>query len=440
MPGPADADSPATASLQRFAAECLLGGEPLPALNALGTAAAPAAQALRGIALAQLREFAAARAELAAAVAAFARTGAVAAAATALAAAGEVAAAQRDFGAADRLLARAATLLARGGERRNAAWTLAVHARLRALAGDATGAGRLLARAERALPRDVDANLAAALALARADLGLGRGDAAAAALSLQRAAARLDRRIAPALAGELGAAAAALREQRFVVIAPPDQTGLAIDAVEIAAIAGGTSPRLAARLGCRRWFVVDGIARRAGFGGSAAVPLRRRPVLFLLLHCLAAAWPQAVGWRRLATAVFGLDVDDDSLRLRAKVEIERLRRLLPPRARLVAAQNAWRLALPRDTAVVVLDLRHGPHQGPLPALLQALLADGAPWSIGALARASGCSRSSVRRALRGLGAAVRAVGAARARGYVAADPHGIASQMLLVGLLDTSRR
>ena len=388
-----------TRSEERSAAGALAAGRPLDALSALERKDDARARALRGVALAQLGEYDAAF-ELLERAARELRDP------RALAAAGEVAAARRDFPLADSLLRRAIPALRRAGDRRNASWALVARARAAALAGDARLARACLARARNA---PADATVRAGLALARAEAALARGDA--------RRVRRAPAGAPPALAAEIAATAAALARPVAV-----DVLGRrTLDAFDLA------SARRAPRA-----FVVDGLARRA-----AGASLARRPVLFAILARLAAAWPRAVGWRDLARDVFDSPLADESDFFRARVEIARLRRLLPRGARIVAERNAWRLAPRRGDAVVLLE----PVAREAGDELLALLADGAAWSVPALARASGASARTVQRALGDLARAglAAASGAARARRWVATAPAGIASQMFLVGLARSKR-
>lgn len=436
----------------RAAAHCLARGDPLGALMVLAAREDAHARALRGIALSQLGEFEAARELLTGAARAFAEHGLAVHRARALAAAGEVAAGQRDFRAADALLGRAVRALVRAGDRRNAAWALAIHARLRALAGDTRRARALLASARRHLPAGADRALRAQLVLAGADERVRRLDAALAAEALARLAGPARPRV-PALARELEAAAAVLARPLVHVRVPRTDARLQLDARALAEALSKRSSTLAAGLGAQRLFLVDESAQRVRFGGGRDASLRRRPVLFALLARLATSWPRVVSWRALACDVFGFEerrlaASDDSLRLRAKVEIARLRRLLPRGARIAAERNAWRLVLPRGAEPVLFgwaapsDTRAQPADDDGLALrLEAFLSDGLPWAVDDLATAAGHSRSSVLRALRVLleRERVEARGRARARRYVARFPAGIASQMLLVGLLQPGR-
>ncbi len=438
---------------ERAAAHSLAHGDALGALIALAAREDAHARALRGIALAQLGELEAARELLLDSARTFEQHGLAVHRARALAAAGEVAAGQRDFRAADELLGRAVTALRRAGDRRNAAWALAIHARLCALRGDTRRARALLATAHRSLPAGADRTLRAQLALAGADERVRRLDTVLATETLARATGPARSRSVPALARELEAAAAALARPVVHVLAPRTGTHLELDARALADTLSARGSALAAELGARRLFLVDEGARRARFGGGRDASLRRRAVLFALLARLAASWPNAVTWRLLARDVFGFDLrrltaGDDSLRLRAKVELARLRRLLPTGARIAAERSAWRLALPPGVELVLLSLRapssERAQSSPADELglrLEAFLADGMPWAVDDLATAAGHSRSSVLRALRVLLARhrIEAVGNARARRYLARAPAGIASQILLVGLLQAGR-
>ncbi len=427
-PGPPRLDSAHLA-----AARALAGGDVLGALSALSGRADPHALALQGIALARLGEAADARALLERAARGL-RRGTGVHRARALAAAGEVAAGQRDFRAADALLGRAVAALRAGKDRRNAAWALVVHARLCALRGELRRARALLAAAGRALPAGTDATLRSGLALARTEERVRRADLGTAAAALAREAER-----GSVLAGELAAAAAALTRPVARVHAPRTGRTEVLDGAALTRLCAGMEPRGAPAT--RRAFLVDSLRRRCLFAGGRALGLARRPVLFALLARLARAWPEAVPWRTLARDVFELTRADDSARLRGKVEIDRLRRLLPARARIVAATNAWRLELPPGSEVLCLEPLAPDARAGLEARIEAFLADGVAWSARDLAAACGTSASSLQRALRALVRAGRVgvLGRARARRYTASAPAGIASQMLLVGLSQPAR-
>lgn len=426
------------------AARALAAGLPLAALTEIASLEDPHARALRGIALAQLGEYAAARSLLETAAADFARHAMPLERARALAAAGEAAAAERDLRAASRLLTRAVSALRRAGDSRNAAWALLVHARVAALRGAERAARSLLGAARLAgTAAKADPTLRAAFALADAEARLRRLDAAGAARSLGRRPTGGARGPVPALLAEIAALSDALGQAAAIARDPRRMETLALSPLELARVLAGNSARLDAFLRSRRALLVDRIAERVLFGGSRGADLRRKPVLRALLDRLAEAWPEPVAWRDVARDVFGLDIDghDDSLRHRARVEVERLRRLLPRGVRVVAERNAWRLAPPRGAAIAILEVSPRESAVGLEGLLLALLADGAAWSAADLADASGTSASTVRRALGALvhRGAVAKDGLARACRYTARAPEGIASRMWLAGLLRPGR-
>lgn len=423
------------------AAVALAWGQPLAALNAIERHGDPHALALRGIALAQLGEHTAARKLLERAARLFATLRQPRERARALAAAAEAAAAQRDLRAAERLFDEATRDLQRCGDHRNAAWTFAVHARLCALRGSSAKARALLARAIAILPADADTNVRTQLVLAQAELATRDQDGSAAAAALARVLRQFDADRAPALTAEAAQLATTLRTT--VAGARRGAVSTPLDAVALTQILHGRGAAATTLVGARRWFVVDAIARRALWPGGRTVDLSRRPVLLRLLGAFEHRWPEPVPWRELGRTVFELPRPNESVLARCKVEIDRLRVVLPAPAKVVAARNAWRLALPRGSAPVLLFL---PAETTEPAsrlveLIGALLDDGAAWSVADLATATAQSRSSVLRGLRTLARAgrVRVTGRARTRRYVAASPAGLASQMLLVGLLAPSR-
>lgn len=410
----------------RRAAQALSRGDPLAALNLTAGDERGHARALRGIALAQLQELDAAARELTAAAAAFADAPLYRA--RALAALAEVAAARRELGTALDALAAAARELEAAGDARNAAWTRLVRARVLLLVGAADEARADIAlAAERAAGGD--AVLVAALELARAAAAARElsGDEALAALD--RALAALARGEHPLLAAELAAQrdAAALPVGRVTVAGETSRVGW----TDLARLFRGGAPLVWRGGEARRWLAVDAVARRALFCGEDAVDLSAREVLFALLAELARAWPEAVATDELVRRVFDGPPGDESHRDRARVELGRLRRALPAGAGVRALGNAWALELPAGVVPAVVELAD---EG---SALAALVADGGAWAARDLALATGASVRTVQRALAELARRgdVLAVGNARARRWVAAEPGGIASQMFLVGLL-----
>ncbi len=439
---------PATHHVQ--AAEALARGDPLSALNLVAGDEGAHARALRGIAFAQLQEFDAATAELRAAAQAFA--GEPLYRARALAALAEIAAARRELGTALEALAAAADELDAVGDDRNAAWARLVRARILLLVGSVDEARADLARAAGGATLDRPV-LRAAFELARAAASVRELSAEEALAALDRALAELAREEHPMLAAELDLHRAGLAlplarlavGERTVELALPALAAVFRGGgrlpIEVVADAGagdgpgrerGAERERTSDAGCRRWLVVDAIARRAAFCGEDAVDLSGREVPFALLVELARAWPGELSSDELVARVFDGPAGDESHRERCRVEIGRLRRLLPGGARIEARRHAWRLAVGAGAAVVRVELLTGD------SALTALLADGQAWAARDLSLAIGASPRSVQRALVELSrkGGARPLGEARARRWVASGAtQGIASQMFLVSLL-----
>jgi hypothetical protein len=266
---------------------------------------------------------------------------------------------------------------------------------------------------------------------------------------LDRALAELSRADHPPLAAELDAHREALT-QPFASLHACGQ-GARVTLPELASILRGTGQLPIDESRCstdRTWLLVDGIGQRVLFAGEHAVDLSARVVLFDLLAALAHDWPEDVTTESLVQKVFdgpvfaerlentGPDEIEESYRDRLRVEIGRLRALVPPGVKLEALGNAWRLVVASDACVVHVTL---PGKE---SALTALLSDGSPWAARDLALALGISQRSVQRALNEIArtGAVHPVGEARARRWMAADATpGIASQMLLVSLLSPRR-
>ena len=126
--------------------------------------------------------------------------------------------------------------------------------------------------------------------------------------------------------------------------------------------------------------LVADTARQALRSPMATVDLSRRPVLFALARQLAEAWPGDAPREALIAAVFRLRRPDETHRARLRVEAGRLRVALRawPRS---ASRRGYALALPPGCEAVTLA---PPDESAHPEL-QALLADGQPWSSAALA-------------------------------------------------------
>lgn len=393
------------------AARALSFADPLTALRFVALRSDPPALALRGIAMAQLGELSHARALLRRAAHKFGAGEAVARARCVVAQA-EVSLSLRDLAGAERGLSAAVALLAKRGDVANAAFARLVQVRRLSLLGETERAERELSK----LPLvGTPPRLAALIQLTAADLAMKRVDAAGAerALSLAREAA-VRARILP-LVAEVEKAEKQLREP----------VARAFEAGAERAVLLRELPEL---WGSGR-LVVDACQRELRFGAQR-VSLVTRPVLLHLLVALAEAAPGDVGRDALITRVFGAKRIDDSHRVRLRVELGRLRKLVVKCADVRATPRGFELAAHGKTSCLLL---LPPGDGEASALL-SLLRGGDAWATSALAAAIGRSQRAVQRALATLerDGKVRAIGAGRARRWVAAPAAGFATTLLLV--------
>jgi hypothetical protein len=174
--------------------------------------------------------------------------------------------------------------------------------------------------------------------------------------------------------------------------------------------------------------VVDA-CRYAVRAGGKVISLAGRAVPFILARALAEAWPNDVSRDALVQRAFRLKIADESLRVRLRVEVGRLRKLLQPMAEINATERGFALTPYRTRKVVVLAR---PVEEDHAALL-AFLADGESWATSALGLALGTSQRSVQRALDELAAAgkVQSYGCGRARRWMTPPLPGIATTLLL---------
>lgn len=401
-------------SLITAAARALASGDPLGALQRVALRDDPPALALRGIAMAQLGEFARAKALLRRAGRAFNPRETVARARCVVAEA-EVALASRDLGWPIQALDAARTTLAAHGDRTNAA--LAEHLAIRRLllVGSLDEAERALAGIDAAtLPpalRTAHQLVAAGIAMRRV-----RTKAARAALEAARQAARAV--AIPALTAEVETAFRMLDSPAARLIEAGSERPLLLEEVEA--------------LLSSKALVIDA-CRHAVRDTSATISLARRPVLFSLVRALAEAWPQDAVRDTLVARAFRAKRADESHRARLRVEIGRLRRVLRPLAGVNATRQGFVLAPLRAREVVVLAR---PIEEEHAAVL-ACLADGEAWSSSALALALGTSQRTVQRALDELAAAgkVQWIGRARARRWMTPPIPGFTPILLLSGPL-----
>jgi hypothetical protein len=301
----------------------------------------------------------------------------------------EVALAMRELGASPKALRVAIDTLDAHGDRANA-----LHARLIALRGLV-----LVGRVAEAARDLALLELQAAPSLQRAQAALIEAEIALRTLHTQRARAALTRARRYAqragvagLVGEVDALARALHLPAARAIQAGRSQAISLEEVE--------------RCLRTRRFVVDA-CRRSVHARDRQLHLKRRPVLFALVRCLAEAAPAAVTRAHLIAKAFGISRVNESQRVRLRVELARLRKLLLGMAEIRAAADGF--------------------------ALQALLADGAAWSSSALSLALGVSQRGTQRALAALEARaeVHALGRGRARRWVSRPYTEIATVLLL---------
>ena len=404
-------------SLITAAARALAAGDALGALKRVALRDDAPALALRGIAMAQLGDFARARILLRSAARGFGAREAVARARCVVAEA-EVALVSRDLGGwpAAALDSARATLEAHG-DQVNAAQAQQLALRHLVLIGRLDEAEPQLAELSRA-PLPPAARAAHELVVAGVALRRVRAKAARAAIARARQAARESR--IPALIAEVEAAAAALDAPAARQLTRGEERLLLLDEVETLL----ASPAL----------VIDA-CRHAVRDAHSVVSLARRPVLFALACALGEAWPGDVTRDTLVARAFGARRADDSHRARLRVEIGRLRTSLKALTRVQATKAGFVLEPLRARELVLLAR---PVEEEHAAVL-AFLADGESWSSSALALALGTSQRSVQRALDALATSGKAqsFGRGRARRWTAPPAPGFMTALLLPAPLPT---
>jgi tetratricopeptide (TPR) repeat protein len=392
------------------AGRALRAGDPLGALKRIALRDDPPALALRGIAMAQLGDLGRARELLRRAARAFGPRETVERA-RCLTAEAEVALAARDLAWPPRALAEALRAFAAHGDRENAAHAQLLRIRRLLLLGRIDEAERASASLELGPGAD---RLAAVAGLVTFEIALRRGRAEPARDALDGARAAADRSGIGALREEVDQAARALVLPAARLVA--DGAARPLTLAEVEAVLA--SPDL----------VVDG-CRRAARRGERLVALARRPVLFSLLHGLAAAWPDEAPRDDLIARAFGARRPNASHRARLRVEMGRLRQTLGPLGGVRATAGGFTL-VPRGGGQV--RLLAPPIDSP-DATVLALLADGEAWSTSALALALGSSQRTVQRSLAALASAgqVRALGRGRSQRWLSAPVAGFATTLLL---------
>jgi hypothetical protein len=403
-------------SLITAAARALAAGDPFGALNLVALRDDPSALALRGIAMAQLGDFARAKALLRRAARAFGAREAVARARCVVAEA-EIALVSRELGWPARSLDAARVTLEQHGDWVNAAHARHLEIRRHLLIGRLDEAERALAELD---PAKLPPAWRAAYELVVTGIALRRIKTKTARAALARAARAARAAGIPGLTAEVESAARMLEAPAARLLARGEERVLRLADVEA--------------LLASRALVVDA-CRHAVRAARTVVSLARRPVLFTLARALGEAWPGDASREVLVARAFRAKAADESYRARLRVEVGRLRAKLKPLADVRATQRGFEL-VPRGTRDVVVLAR--PVEEKHAAVL-AFLADGESWSSSALAVALGSSQRTVQRALDSLAAdgKVQSFGRARARKWMTPPVPGITTTLLLPAPLPT---
>ena len=397
-------------SLITAAARALAAGDPLGALKRVALRNDPPALALRGIAMAQLGDFARARVLLRSAARAFSSREAVARARCIVAEA-EIALVWRDLNWSTKILDSARKTLESHGDHVNAAFARYLDIRRLLLIGRLDEAAQLLARLDTA---GLPPSLLAVHELILAGIAMRRLQTTAAQRALAHAQQSASEAGIPALEAEVQTASRLLSTPAARLIANGQERLLLLKDVEA--------------LLASKALIVDA-CRYVVRSAPTVIPLARRPVLFALARALAEVWPNDVSRDVLVARAFGSRFVDESHRARLRVEIGRLRRLLRNVARISATKAGFAIAPLRKQAIVVL--AHPVEEGHSAVL--AFLADGEAWSTSALALALGASQRTVQRALEDLASAgkVQSFGRGRALRWITPPVPGFTTILLL---------
>ncbi len=397
-------------SLITAAARALAAGDPLGALKRVALRDDAPALALRGMAMAQLGDFARAKELPRRGARAFGPKETVARARCIVAEA-EIALASRDLGWPAKLLDAARSTLEAHGDRLNAGFARYLEVRRLLLIGHLDEAESLLDDLD---PNPFPPASRAFHELVVAGIAVRRLRTKEARAALSRAARAAHQAGIPALIAEVESAAHILDTPAARLIARGSERLLRLEEVEA--------------LLASKDIVVDAcrnLVRHAGI----LVSLARRPVLFALARALAEAWPGDVPRDVLLARAFGARFVDESHRARLRVEIGRLRRMVRRLVEIRATKRGFALVPQRGQEVVVLarpvEEEH--------ADVLAFLTDGESWSSSALALALGNSQRSVQRALDSLAAEgkVQWFGRARSRRWITPPVPGFTTILLL---------
>jgi hypothetical protein len=401
-------------SLITAAARALAAGDRLGALKRVALRDDAPALALRGIVMAQLGDFARAKALLKSAARAFGPREAVARARCIVAQA-EIALVSRDLSWPAKSLEVARATLEAHGDGVNAAHARNLEARRLLLLGRLDEAERTLTELD---PTSLPPATRAAHALVVAGIAIRRLDTKAARTALLRAGQAAHQVDIPALTAEVESAFLVLNTPAARLIAHGEERPLLLEDVE-GLLASET-------------LVVDA-CRFAVRERGTTVSLATRPVLFALARALAEAWPGDVGRSMLIARAFGGKHADESHRARLRVEVGRLRAALGTLADVSATKRGFAMEPRRACEVVML----APPVDEQHAGVLAFLADGEAWSSSALAIALGASPRTVQRALDQLSTTgkVQSFGRGRARRWMTPPVPGFPTILLLPGPL-----
>ena len=397
-------------SLITAAARSLAVGDPLGALKRVALRDDAPALALRGIAMAQLGDFAKAKELLRHAARAFGPRETVARARCVVAEA-DIALASRDLGWSPKMLDGARSTLEAHGDRLNAGFARYLEARRLLLIGHLNEAQHMLADLDPSVfppaSRTFHELVVAGIAMRRL-----RTKEARAALARARHAAHQAGIVA--LIAEVETASRVLNMPAARVIERGNERPLLLEDVE-ALLASKT-------------IVIDA-CRNLVRHSNIVISLAKRPVLFGLARVLGEAWPADVPRDVLLARAFGARFVDESHRARLRVEIGRLRRMLRKVGDIRATKGGFTLVLQRGRKVAVLarpvEEEHGD--------VLAFLTDGESWSSSALALALGTSQRTVQRALDSLEAEgkVQSFGRARSRRWITPPVPSFTTVLLL---------
>jgi hypothetical protein len=401
-------------SLITAAARALAAGDPLGALKRVALRNDAPALALRGIAMAQLGDFARAKTLVRSAARAFGARESLARAKCVVAEA-EIALASRDLGWPAKALDAARVTLEEHGDHVNAAHARYLEIRRLLLIGRLDAAERLLAYVN---PPRLPPAMNVVHELIVAGLAIRRLQTKNARTALTRAQLAAVQARIPALAAEVEQAWHVLDSPASRLIARGKERPVRLEEVEA--------------LFASKALIVDA-CRYVVRASGTVISLAKRPVLFALARALAEAWPGDVSRDTLVRRAFGLKVADESLRARLRVEVGRLRAKLRALASVSATKDGFALA-PRHSRKILVLARPVEEEH---ASVLAFLADGESWSSSALALALGASQRTVQRALDSLAAAgkVQSFGQGRARRWMTPPLPGFTTTLLLPAAL-----